>query len=56
MSAAQWFILGVCVTLGAIALGAIALELAKDACREHYRRAGVAWDSHVDDALEVTRR
>lgn len=56
MSAAQWFILGVCVALGAIALGALALELAKDACREHYRRAGVRFDAHVDDALKVARR
>lgn len=56
MSAAQWSILGVCITLGTLALGAIVLELAKDACREHYRRAGVAWDSHVDDALKVARR
>ncbi len=55
MSAAQWFILGVCVTLCAVALVSLALELAKDACREHYRRAGVRFDAHVDDALEVTR-
>lgn len=56
MSAAQWFILGVLVTVGTIALGSIALELAKDACREHYRRAGIRFDAHVDDALKVARR
>lgn len=56
MSAAQWFALGVTVAVGLICLGALLLELAKDACREHYRRAGVRFDSHVDDALEVARR
>lgn len=55
MSAAQWFILGVLAAICTFALGALALELAKDACREHYRRAGVRFDAHVDEALEVTR-
>lgn len=55
MTAGQWFILGAAIAVCLMALGALALEFAKDACREHYRRAGVAWDSHVDDALEVTR-
>lgn len=55
MSAAQWLALAACVLVGLIAVGAVILELAKDACREHYRRAGVAWESHVDQAIEVTR-
>ncbi|WP_292605912.1 hypothetical protein [Nocardioides sp. REDSEA-S30_B4] len=55
MSAAQWFILGALVAVGLLAVAGVIHQLATAACREHYRRAGVRFDRHVDDALEVTR-
>jgi hypothetical protein len=47
----------VCVLVAVLtaSLVGMVLELAKDACREHYRRAGVRFDRHVDEAIEVTR-
>lgn len=55
MTAAQWFAVGVLTAVLIACLAGILYMLANEACREHYRRAGVEWESHVDDALEVTR-
>jgi hypothetical protein len=55
MTASQTVMVCVLVAVLTASLVGMLYMLATDICREHYRRAGVRFDRHVDDAIEVTR-
>lgn len=53
MTAAQWFAVGALTAIVLTCLGGMVWMVATSYCREAYRRAGVSWTSHVDEAFEV---
>lgn len=55
MTTAQAVMITALVLIGTASLIGMLAMLAKDICREHYRRAGVRFDRHVDQAIKVTR-
>ena len=55
MTAAQAVMVTALVLIGTASVVGMLAMLAKDICREHYRRAGVRFDRHVAQAIEVTR-
>jgi hypothetical protein len=55
MSAAETVMVCTLVAICTASLVGMLYMLATESLREHYRKANVAWESHVDQALEVTR-
>lgn len=55
MTAAQWFAVGALATILVVCLGVMLWMVATSYVRDAYRKAGVRFDDHVDDAIEVAR-
>lgn len=55
MTASQTVMVWILGLIGTASLVGMLYMLATDICREHYRRAGVRFDQHVDEAIEVSR-